>query len=196
MNILYLIVVWRMLTTDFVSPLPAPAPFVAVEHCITPEEVRLYELIMAYRKSKRLPTIPCSASLTKVAQLHVRDLAENQPDQGDCNMHSWSDKGSWSSCCYTSDHAQANCMWRKPSELTEYKGIGYEISYGASWASVTAEGALAGWKSSPGHNEVMINQGIWKEKWNAVGIGIYKGYAVVWFGREKDPAGWPAKCEN
>ena len=33
----------------------------------------------------------------------------------------------------------------------------------------------------------MINLGIWKNRtWNAVGVGIYKNYAVVWFGEESD----------
>ncbi len=191
MKLLTLFLLWQLWA------MPAPTVDHNNAHCITPEEVKLYELIMQYRKQNGLPRIACSASLTKVAQLHVRDLADNNPNQGECNMHSWSDQGEWSACCYTSDHAQAKCMWNKPRELTEYTGDGFEISYGASWASVSAAGALAGWKSSPGHNSVIINQGIWGDnKWNAIGIGIYKGYAVVWFGREKDPAGWPEKCEE
>jgi len=33
----------------------------------------------------------------------------------------------------------------------------------------------------------MINDGIWKQiKWNAIGIGIYKEYGVVWFGELMD----------
>jgi hypothetical protein len=34
----------------------------------------------------------------------------------------------------------------------------------------------------------MINRGIWsKVHWKAVGVGIYQGYACVWFGEEEDP---------
>ena len=77
-------------------------------------------------------------------------------------------------------------MWDKPSELTSYKGNGYEISYWTS-GTATAEGALSVWKSSSDHNAVIINQGIWdNNNWQAIGIGIYKGFAVVWFGEEKD----------
>ena len=142
---------------------------------------------MQYRYSKGLTKIPLSKSLTFVAQTHVRDLSNNKPDVGNCNMHSWSNNGNWTSCCYTSDHARAKCMWDKPSELTSYKGNGYEIAHGAHGHNCTAKCALAGWKSSSGHNAVMINQGVWSSHpWKAIGIGIYKGFAVVWFGEERD----------
>ena len=153
---------------------------------ITQEEKKLYSLIMEYRKEKGLPTIPISTSLTKVAQAHVKDLYINKPNQNACNLHSWSSNGAWSSCCYTSDHAKAECMWAKPREMTNYTGNGYEIAYGAYGMDATASGALAGWIGSPGHHAVLINQGVWNSPWNAIGIGIYKGFAVVWFGRELD----------
>ena len=157
---------------------------------LSTEEANLYDILMEYRASRGLPKIELSKSLTFVAQTHVRDLFDNDPHDGSfgsgCNGHSWSDKGNWSPCCYTKDHARAECMWSKPSELTSYRGNGYEIGH---WASgpTTAEKALAGWKKSHGHNQVIINQGIWHDNhWQAIGIGIYKNYAVVWFGEEKD----------
>ena len=152
---------------------------------LSQEEQSLYNLIMQYRKTKNLPPIPLSPSLTIVAQTHAHDLADNNPDQGRCNLHSWSNKGSWSACCYTDDHAKAQCMWDKPSELTSYKGNGYEIS---AWSSddISASKALDLWKSSPGHHAVIINSGIWNSSWQAIGIGIYGGYALVWFGNEPD----------
>lgn len=155
------------------------------------EERKLYDAIMNIRKRYRLPEIPLSPSLTYVAQTHVKDLCNNRPDVGKCNAHSWSSNGNWSSCCYTSDHAQAYCMWRKPGELTTYKGSGYEIAFGSNGCSrdyqVTAEDALEGWKSSPQHFAVIINKHIWENStWRAIGIGIYQGFAVVWFGKELD----------
>ena len=46
---------------------------------------------------------------------------------------------------------------------------------------------LKGWKESSGHNAVIINQGIWDDNnWKAIGVGISKGYSVVWFGEELD----------
>ena len=165
-------------------------PFLVVSQDLSDEELKLYTMINDYRNSKGLNNIPISESLTFVSQTHVRDLANNKPDQGNCNMHSWSNKGKWTACCYTNDHRKAQCMWDKPSELTSYKGNGYEISHGAPGYpnhEVTAESALNGWKRSSGHNAVIINQGIWRDiDWSAIGIGIYKNYAVVWFGKEKD----------
>jgi uncharacterized protein YkwD len=155
--------------------------------CVNSEEKKLYNLMMEYRKEKKLEAIPLSAKLTQVAQTHAKDLAENyKPFDNACNLHSWSKKGKWKSCCYTDDHKEANCMWSKPREIAGYESNGYEISY-YSGAGANAQDGLAGWKVSTGHNQVIINDGIWKKiKWNAIGIGIYKEYGVVWFGELKD----------
>ena len=151
------------------------------------KEKELYEQIMLYRHSLKLPSIPLSKSLTIVAQTHVKDLDTYKPDQKkSCNLHSWSKNGKWTSCCYTADHSKASCMWRKPSELTNYSAYGYEIAH---WSSlpVTAKGALDSWKNSKGHNEVVTNKGIWQDyEWQAIGIGIKNNYAVVWFGEKKE----------
>src|ERR1044071_1101964 len=95
---------------------------------LTSEELKLYNLITAYRTQNGLPSIPLSVSLTEVAQLHAKDLETNRPNQEGCSMHSWSANGKWTSCCYTPDHAQKLCMWNKPKELTSYTGNGFEIA--------------------------------------------------------------------
>ena len=75
-------------------------------------------------------------------------------------------------------------MWDKPRELTSYHGDGFEIAFWCS-ADANANEALESWKSSSGHNEVIINSGIWRDNpWQAIGIGIFGSYAVVWFGTE------------
>ena len=74
----------------------------------TEEENKLYKLLMEYRSEKGLTAIPISKSLTIVAQTHAKDLQENTTRQGNCNLHSWSNKGKWSSCCYT-PIAYCNC---------------------------------------------------------------------------------------
>lgn len=155
---------------------------------LTPKERQLYDLVMAYRASLSLPLIPLSPSLSYVAKIHVRDLEKHSSEvQGRCNMHSWSKDGTWTACCYTGDHARAKCMWFKPRELTSYTGYGFEISVGGV-SEITPEQALRSWKSSSGHNAVIINAGSWRAmQWRAVGIGIYKKYAVIWFGGEDDP---------
>ncbi len=81
-------------------------------------------------------------------------------------------------------------MWDKPRELTSYQGNGYEISnyYSSSDGKVmNAAQALKQWKESAPHHAVIVNSGIWKgAPWKAMGLGISKNYAVVWFGNEPD----------
>jgi len=156
----------------------------------------LAEKIQAYRIAKGLKPIPLSASLTLVAQQHARDLEHYKPDVGKCNTHSWSDNGLWSSCCYTTDHARASCMWHKPKEITSYTGKGYEIAYYYSLGA-TPDKALNGWKNSPRHNHLLINADVWANvEWRAMGIGIYGNYATVWFGFERDKEGEPPVCNR
>ena len=156
----------------------------------TAEASELVALVNAYRGEKGLPAIPASPSLCTVGQTHVVDLQENAPHtEPGCNLHSWSDAGAWSPCCYTPDHAQAMCMWVKPQELTVYPGFGYENA-AQSGGVITPAQALDLWKNSPAHNDVILNQGIWTDHpWKAVGAGLHQGYAVLWFGEETDPAG-------
>ena len=177
------------------SPIEAISPSDA-ELCLSKAELQLYQNLMAYRKSKKLPKVPISKSLTIVAQTHARDLMAEKPVSKRCNLHSWSGTGDWSKCCYTSDHKRAKCMWDKPRELTNYKGDGYEIAHWHS-GGATPFSALEGWKKSRGHNMVMINRGIWKDvDWKAVGVGIDGQYAVVWFGSESDQEKvYLKKCE-
>lgn len=160
---------------------------VTTDSILTKDEQKLYDKIMTYRASKGLSKIPISKSLTIVAHTHAADLDTYRMDtKKGCNMHSWSDNGKWTSCCYTDDHKRAGCMWSKPAELTKYPGVGYEIAHWSS-SPVTPSGALLGWQNSKGHNEVIVNKGIWKtSKWKAIGIGIRNNYAVVWFGEKTD----------
>ena len=158
--------------------------------CVSLEEQKLYTIINDYRASKKLEAIPFSSKLTAVAQAHAKDLATNYDfdPKGKCNPHSWSGEGSWNSCCYTNDHKQAKCMWDKPKEIAGYSSPGYEIAYYSSAGASALEG-LEGWKKSPAHNPLLINSGMWeKAHWKGIGVGIYKEYAVVWFGEIADPS--------
>lgn len=152
---------------------------------LSEEETKLYNIIMEYRAANGLPNIPHSKSLTFVAQTHVKDLVNNNPVTEQCNPHSWSANGNWTACCYTSDHSQAACMWSKPRELTPYRGNGFEILF-MSGELATAADALGAWKTSPGHNDTILNRDFWNQPWNAIGIGMSAGYAVVWFGNDFD----------
>lgn len=166
------------------------------EICLSQTEIELYKLINEYRSQKGLPEVKLSISLSFVARTHAKDQTDNFKEGKRCNMHSWSNKGSWSSCCYTPDHKKAKCMWDKPRELTNYPGDGFEISFFSTYTysspEAFAKDILNGWKKSPGHNEMIINKGIWKKiKWQSIGVGIYGEYANVWFGAVEDSAGEP-----
>jgi hypothetical protein len=158
---------------------------------ITADELALYNLIMAYRASLGLPDIPLSKSLSIVAGRHVLDDVENE---GAYDGHAWSDAP------YNgADPSTYPNMWEMPQRLgTPYPGYGFEISTGFVGEGAIATNhmdptrALQGWQGSPGHNDVITNAGPWDEPWGAIGIGMYKGVAHVWFGREADPAGAPA----
>jgi uncharacterized protein YkwD len=161
--------------------------FNAATVVMSADEKELFDSINAYRASKKLPPVPYSASLTFVAQTHVKDLYENRPDKSPCNMHSWSNKGGWTPCCYTPDHRQAKNMWNKPSECTGFKGDGFEIATMMSGGTMNAKDALKSWKSSSGHNAVIVNENIWKsKKWTSLGVGICNNYAVAWFSDGKE----------
>ena len=177
-----------------------PAAATDPGNCLSPEEAQLLQAINDYRVDEGHAPVPWSKSLTAVAQWHVWDLETNHPDaQPSCNLHSWSDQGIWTPVCYTSDHAYADLMWSKPSEITlgVYSAFGYENAYFAS-AGATPGGALAAWKASPSHNNVILNQDIWssRDPWPAMGAGIFGSYAVVWFGDMTDPSGAIVACDG
>lgn len=166
------------------------SPQEPVDVCLSAQEQELFDLINSYRIKQGLKTIPFSGKLTLVAKAHVADLTNQYvvDDNNPCNLHSWSDAGDWSACCYTPDHSQARCMWEKPMEIAGYRGDGYEIAFYDSRAAVPAE-ALEAWQHSPDHDRVLSNKDIWKKvTWNAVGIAVSGEYAVAWFGQVADPS--------
>lgn len=155
--------------------------------CISEDEVKLYELINNYRKSVGLIEIPLSKSLCYVAKKHANDLQLNKPDTNTCNFHSWSNKGNWTPCCFEKEIKDKSCMLNKPTELTKYPGTAYEIIY---WENkqATAEKAYKQWIETSASRSVFSNYKDWENyEWNAMGIGIYEGFAIAWFGESTDP---------
>ncbi|MCK5899005.1 MAG: DUF4214 domain-containing protein [Methylococcales bacterium] len=144
---------------------------------IEAEESTLYKLVNEYRAEKGLAAITLSPALSIVANRHVQDLDKNLKKL----QHGWSD------CAYDpKDNATFNCMWKAPQRLgTSFKGNGYENA--AFSSDMNAANALNIWKNSSAHNDVILNQSIWKQlKWQSLGIGIYNGYAVLWFSDSVD----------
>ena len=168
--------------------------------CLSSEEQKLVKLINDYRNANGLPDVPVSKSLTAVSQWHTIDLKENSPAGGSCNNHSWSGArpNLWSAVCYTADHANAEGMWFKPREITggAYSDHGFENIYWHSSAA-TAQGAFIGWINSQGHRETILEQGIWAGmQWQSMGVGIFKNYAALWFGKAADPQGGVSTCSG
>ncbi|WP_168206093.1 CAP domain-containing protein [Geobacter sp. FeAm09] len=162
------------------------------------KELELWDLINEYRQENGLPAIESSRSLTKVARVHAIDLYSNAPAEGrddrglGCSLHSWSDKGNWRQVCYTKDNKYAEYMWDKPREITNftYTGDGYENAYSTSEKEINPKRVLEAWKKSPSHNAILLEKGQWAgSKLAALGVGVYKNYAIIWLGTESDPAG-------
>jgi hypothetical protein len=171
-------------------------------NCINSDEAELLQLVDEYRADNNLANIPWSQSLMTVAKWHTIDAALNDEDifAGNCNRHSWSDTRPdlWTGMCYTPDHAQAARMWSKPSEITNglYTAPGYE---NAAWGYGTVASAMGGWKNSPGHNAVMLNEGIWaSQTWRAMGVGVdlVNRYYFLWFSASVDPLGDMPACSD
>lgn len=175
------------------QPTPTPTPPQPTPSAIDARGLELANAINAYRQQNGLQPIPISKSLAKVADTHVKDLATAAPMGAQCNDHSWTNRGSWTSCCYTPDHAQAKCMWYKPSEITSFKGTGFEIAIGQPGEKkaglvLDAKQAIAFWSASPVHNDVILNKGQWASMtWKALGAGIVDTHASAWFSDQADP---------
>ncbi len=160
---------------------------IPADFCLTDEELTLYEMINEYRRSLTLGEVPLSRSLSWVAKKHALDLDLNKPDTNTCNFHSWSDKGTWTPCCFEKDVKDKSCMINKPRELTSYPGYAYEVVY---WENRSANAARAfnQWKQTAAARSLITNFKEWENySWNAVGIAVHKGFAIAWFGEESDP---------
>jgi hypothetical protein len=160
---------------------------IPAEFCISQEEYKLYNLVNEYRKAVNLSSIPLSKSLSIVAKTHISDLIQNKPDTNMCSFHSWSNKGNWKACCFQRESKDKLCMQLKPKELTNYPGNAYEVVY---WESreANAEKAIDQWKETSAAQSVLTNFKDWeKYSWNAIGVGIEGGFAIIWLGEEPDP---------
>jgi len=159
---------------------------------VNQDEIILFNMINDMRIQNKLPVIPFSYNLSKVARIHIDDLIKWRPQDKGCSLHSWSGSGKWSACCNTKDPAGIQCMKAKPGEITAYTGNGYEMIY---WGQdkATPEDAIALWQQMAASSDMILGRGKWKGyQWKALGVGIKEGYAVLWFGDKTDNAPYDA----
>lgn len=168
--------------------------------CLSNDEWNLLNLVNQYRTDNGKTAVAYSNVLNTVGQWHAEDALINGGSlfTPSCNLHSWSNDMPhlWSGMCYTEDHAQAQKMWDKPREIStgSYTGNGYE---NAAWGYPTPAAALNGWKNSPGHNDVILNQGIWSSPtWRAMGVGIRGSYYFLWFSDTTDNSTPLSLCDD
>lgn len=160
---------------------------------LSTEELALYNLIMDYRAQNGLGAIQLSNALTITAGRHATDMRANIWQErvtlpAGANLHSWSD------AYYYSDHRDPEVMWEAPERLgTGFSGYGFEIAVELQGVTSVAA-ALAAWKGSAGHNDVILNNGTWQDwDWSSIGVGIDRlsnGRTImyVWFSDSADPA--------
>ncbi len=173
-----------------------PGSLIPSDFCIMAEEDSLIMMINSYRQSQGLQSLIPSKSLCYVAHVHALDLYYYHPDRGACSLHSWSEGGRWTACCYSDMDPKYGCMWNKPKELTNYRGKGYELAFMKN-DPVGPQEPFTMWTTHEITSDILLNKGRWKTKsWKAIGVALYQGYALVWFGEEADPAGPPEHCSG
>jgi len=153
------------------------------------EQQRLIDLVNQYRTENKQPAIPTSYWLTATAMLHTIDRRDNgYPESYGCSSgHSWSGKSTLFTgpCCY-SGATNWECMGLKPAEISKnrFTGIGYE-----NWVQAdSVEAALAAWKGSTAHREVILNLNGWAgSPWKSIGAGVCGGFYGIWFSQTADP---------
>ena len=149
---------------------------------MTQDETVLFNMINDMRIQNKLPAIPFSSDLCKVANTHIADLIKYKPQDKGCSLHSWSGSGKWTSCCNTKEVFGIQCMKSKPREITGYKGDGFELIY---WGEdkATPEEAAALWKQVDASSDMILSRAKWSGyQWKALGVGMKDGYAILWLG--------------
>jgi Ca2+-binding RTX toxin-like protein len=109
--------------------------------------------------------------------------------RSDYTMHNWSDAPVTNG---------AGATWNNdffaPQRIgfTTFTGYTFENTYRSWPGEPTAQAAFDGWKSSYGHNVLMLNIDSWKAlTWKSVGVAFYGNFANLRFSEMADPLGPP-----
>ena len=152
-------------------------------------ETDILNLVNEYRVQNGLPELQISQALCYVADVHVKDLYYNKPQDKCGSLNSWSKNGDWKSLCFYKTRNAVKKMKKKPAELTNYKGQSIEIYYYNN-GIVNANDVVSSWKLFPQFNSVILNQQPYASpKWEVMGIAEFNGYISLWFGPTVENAG-------
>lgn len=168
--------------------------------CTETDEEALARMINVYRRGFNLPDLTIGIGTSRVAQTHARDSAVSITNIGVCNQHSWSGNLfnglNWTSCCFTADGAQNECMFQKPRQISRLTQLGVEIS-GRNFGSGSA--VLQAWQATATHNDVILNRASWANfNWRYIGVGINPEarWYHVWFYAGTDDIPKPGDCNT
>ncbi len=190
-KLLILLIIFLAFSSSLIGQKQLPKDF-----CIDKNEINLFDMINVLRVDYSKPELQLSASLSYVADLHVNDLQNNNPDTSICNLSSWSDKGDWTPCCYTKYLHNPDCMWDKPKELTPYPYRGYELVTFFE-EGINTDSIINLWSNSKEVLDMILTRGSYaKKKWICAGIGINDNYVSLWFGQRKDNLKKPNICDT
>ena len=156
---------------------------------LSAEENLLYQKINQYRQENRLPPLTLSPNLNRVANRHLLDWqynAERFSRQGQYWRFGWSD------CPYDAQNSRTfPCMWQAPQRWQANSSKGYEIIC-RGVGQINAEQALQCWQQSPEHDDIILTKGNWQDySWQAIGVGLESGQAVVWLSSLTEPSNPP-----
>jgi Ca2+-binding RTX toxin-like protein len=104
-------------------------------------------------------------------------------------MHNWSDAPVTNGA-----GATWNNDYLAPQRIgfSTFTGYTFENTYRSWPGEPTAQAAFDGWKSSYGHNILMLNLDGWKNlTWKSVGVAFYGNFANLRFSEMVDPLGAP-----
>jgi len=166
------------------------------DFCVFQEEYELVKMINEYRATFSKSQLNLSNSLCFVAHQHNTDLFINKPDTLGCNMHSWSEKGNWTPCCYNSSLEDKACLYDKPMELTDFPGSGFELIF---WDSKNANAidAFDFWRSIEYSRSVLLNENEpYEDVWKSIGVSIEGSYAIVWLSTFDDVENLTRICNS
>lgn len=188
-----LIMIFLFLAIPFVTICQKTLPN---DFCIDRIESNLFENINLLRMDYGMPELQLSASLSYVAELHVNDLQNNNPDTSICNLSSWSDQGEWTPCCYTKYLYNPDCMWDKPKELTPFNYRGYELVTFFE-EDFNTDSIINLWSDSKETLDMILTRANYaNKKWICAGIGISENYIALWFGQRRDKLKKPDICDK